>query len=153
MSLPLINFAEKAEFLPGKIEAYWFENLHLGIQKTLFHSVTLPIKPFDSGFDCDENPLSTEIRCDFINLSLVNPYELDGIDINVKSYPQIDASMYLGNAHNPCDFNKLLFEKVDQDTYKVYGDIFIDFPFENIAKSENVVFETYVKVDRKQSTR
>lgn len=153
MSLPLINFAEKAEFLPGKIEAYWFENLHVGIQKTLFHSVTLPIAPFDSGFDCDENPLSTEIRCDFIDLSLSDPYDLDGIDMTIYKYPDVDASVYVGSAHNPVLIKQLLFEKDDNDTYKVYGDIIIDFSFENRAKPEQVVFETYVKVDRNQSTR
>ncbi len=68
IDLQTITQAEK-----GKAEKYWFENEHIGLNRTLFHRVYIPLSPFNSGLDDDAQPVKTAIVMEWLNLNLSFP--------------------------------------------------------------------------------
>jgi len=137
-----INLQIKTEALTGWIESYWFENHHIGLEKTLFHRVFIPLKPFDSGLDYEEQPTETKIVFDWYKLELTDPKKMDGLDLNHNVYADAEASVYLGSAHNWCDVKKLNFEHIEDDTYKITGEVVIEFENERVAENEKFEFVT-----------
>lgn len=72
-----IELQKKTKAQNATVEAYWFENESIGLNKTLFYRITIPLEPFDSGLEYEEQPLSTEIVLDWYELKLENPDELN----------------------------------------------------------------------------
>jgi len=140
-----IDLQLKTEALPGRIESYWFVNEHIGLQKTLFHKVSIPLKPFDSGLDYEEQPLETIIEFDWYELGLDNPEKLDGIDMSHDIYNDAESSVYVGCAHNWCNVKKLLLECVNDNEYKVTGELVVEFENEGVGENEKFSFSTTAK--------
>ena len=144
-----INLQLKTEAEKGTAEKYWFENEFVGIQRTLFHRVYIPLKPFNSGLDYEEQPLETMIVMEWLNLNLPDPDNLD--NLSLKSTPEdgIEVSIYLGCAHNPCNNIAMSWKRISTNSYAVAGELLIDFEFERVAKNEFFKFETTIEFDTK----
>jgi hypothetical protein len=140
-----INLCNKASCLTGEITSYWFENNHIGLEKTLFHRITIPLTPFDSGLEYEEQPLVTSIHIDWIELNLANPSDLNGLIIDHQRYPGTECTIYAGSAHNPCDINSLIFTKTVEDLFHLSGIITIDFEHERVAANEQFTIDTLVR--------
>ncbi|MBK9453334.1 MAG: hypothetical protein IPN95_28905 [Bacteroidetes bacterium] len=144
-----INLQLKTEAEKGTAEKYWFENEFTGLQRTLFHRVYIPLKPFNSGLDYEEKPLETIIVMEWLNLNLSDPDNLD--NLSLKSTPEdgIEVSIYLGCAHNPCNIIAMNWKRISTNSYAVVGELLIDFEFERVAKNEFFKFETTIVFDTK----
>ena len=66
-----IDLQNKTKAKQATIEAYWFENPHIDLERTLFHRITIPLEAFDSGHDYVEQPTETEIVLEWYDLSLL----------------------------------------------------------------------------------
>ena len=137
-----INLQKKSKPKHGSIETYWFENKNIGLKNTLFHRVTIPLEAFDSGLEYVEQPEETELVCEWYKLDLQDPKELDGLDLSFENYPDAEASIYLGSAHNWCKIEKSSLIKMKENEYSVSGSILIEFENEGVAKNELFNFET-----------
>ena len=98
-----IGLQSKTQVKNGVIQSYWFENESIGLPKTFFHRVTLPLAEFYSGLDYDEQPTKTEIILDWYKLDLSSPSRLDGMNLSHSIYKDAEGSVYIGCAHNWCD--------------------------------------------------
>lgn len=137
-----IDLQNKTEALPARIESYWFENDTIGLENTLFHRVYIPLKPFDSGLDYEDQPIETEIALNWYKLELADPAKLDGLDLNHTIYTEAEGSVYIGNAHNWCDVKQLSLELTNSSSYKITGEVFVEFDGEGVAENELFKFET-----------
>ncbi len=142
-----IDLQSKTEAQKGKIEIYWFENEFIDLKKTLFHRMYIPLKPFYSGLARDPQPLETEIVIDWLDLKLENPTELDNFTLSSSTQNNTEVSIYLGNAHNPCDIKRLILTKIGLNTYKIECQLFVDFFYENVALNEDFYFTTELLLD------
>ena len=133
-----IDLQNKTQAENGTVEKYWFEN-------TLFHRIIIPLKPFDSGLDYEQQPLDTWLVIEFLKLDIANPNELDGLVITTDKDSDNDASVYVGSAHNPFDINKLTFNKISENIYNSEGEIEVIFEHEMIANNELFRFKTTVE--------
>lgn len=140
-----INLQNKTSALPGIIQSYWFENEHIGLAKTLFHKIEIPLQLFDSGLDYDSQPTDTVICFDWYKLELDDPSVLDGINFSHEIYSDAEASVYIGCAHNWCHVKTCLLEAVGENEYKVTADIVVEFENERVAKNESFKFSTTAK--------
>jgi hypothetical protein len=140
-----IDLFNKTSCLAGEIVCYWFENNHIGLKKTLFHRITIPLTPFDSGLEYEEQPVTTSIHIDWIELKLADPSDLDGLVMDHRRYSNIECTIYLGAAHNPCDINNLIFMKTGEDLYHLSGSISIDFEHEGVAANEEFTVDTQLR--------
>jgi hypothetical protein len=131
--------------LPGEIDSHWFENEHIGLANTLFHRITLPLAPFDSGCDYITQPEDTEVCIEWIKASLADPAQLDGLKLTSKKFPDMEASIYLGAAHNWVTIKKLLLTRTAPDTYDIQLDALIDFETEGIAKNAALKLTTQAR--------
>ncbi len=138
---PLIDLQNKAGPLTGRIEHYWFENELVGLKRTQFHRIVIPFEPFDSGLEYVHQPQSTELVVEWINLGLADPADLDGVAIAMGSSPDVEASMYLGAAHNWTDLEELRLIKVG-DHYRISCKAIVQFENESVGKNEAFIFET-----------
>ncbi|GAB1270337.1 hypothetical protein NBRC116493_35910 [Aurantivibrio infirmus] len=141
-----IGLQKKTKAKIGKVEAHWFENESIGLRKTLFHRITIPLEPFDSGLEYEEQPLLTEIVLDWYELKLENPSELDGANLSHELYPDAEASVYVGYAHNWCDVKELVFSKINDGSYEVKGYVIVEFENEGVATNEPFTFDTTIEV-------
>ena len=140
-----IDLQNKTKTLNGTLEKYWFANKNIGLTKTLFHKIIIPLKPFDSGIEYEQQPVDTSLIIEWLNLDLENPKNLNGINIKSDKTSEFDASIYIGNTHNPFDIKKLVFEKTDHNSYKIVGEIMVDFEHEMVAENEDFSFQTIVE--------
>lgn len=146
-----INLQDKTEALPGKIESYWFENPNIGLKRTQFHSIEIPLTPFESGLPYGENPVETVLVFDCFELKINDETELDGLNLSHANYPESEASVYIGDAHNWCVVEYLKVEKISDNEFKLNGEVLIEFENEMVAKNERFKFSaisTYSKRDQ-----
>ena len=144
--MDIINLSKKTKARSGKIEIYWFENKHIDLENTQFHRVTISLDPFDSGLDYVRQPEETEIVFEWYKLNLVEPEELDGLNLSTENYPEAEASIYIGNAHNWCDVKELVLRKMDSNRFEAIGSIIVDFENERVGKNEKFDFSTIVQI-------
>jgi hypothetical protein len=135
-----IRLQAKARPLEGTIEHYWFENEHVGLARTLFHRICIPFEPFDSGLDYVAQPERTELVVEWINLGLRDPADLDGVEIAMGVTPDVEASIYLGAAHNWYQLEKLTLAR-DGPRYRVRSVGIVEFAREGVANDERFAFE------------
>ncbi len=138
----IIDLQNKTQTEQGSVEKYWFENENIGLKKTLFHRIIIPLKPFNSGIEYESQPIETDLIIEWLNLNVTNPDELDGITIKTDKDSEAEASIYIGNAHNPVDIMELTLNKIDEIKYRIIGKIMIDFEHEMVAKNEIFEFKT-----------
>ncbi|MFD2915481.1 hypothetical protein ACFS29_07525 [Psychroserpens luteus] len=140
-----VDLQNKTQAEKGTVEKYWFENENIGLKKTLFHRISIPLKPFDSGIEYESQPVETIMIIEWMNLNLSNPDDLDGISIQTDKDSETEASIYVGNAHNPFDIFNLTLNKIDEINYRATGKIMVDFEHEMVAKNETFEFDTTIE--------
>lgn len=144
-----INLQSKTKAEQGRAEKYWFENEHIGLKNTLFYRVYIPLLEFNSGLDYEPQPVKTKIVMEWLDLRLSDPNNLDGLTLSSSADDQTEVSIYLGNAHNPCDINKMIWKRTVGNAYNIQCELWIDFEFEGVAKNETFKFETTIIFDLK----
>jgi hypothetical protein len=122
----------------GSMNAHIFHNPSIGLEPTLFYEIRIPLEPFDSGLEWEEQPINTAFQLDF----LIFPVK-DWRDFDEKSYDNIsesnaDASIYLGTAHNPVYIKHIYFKLVKQNQFRLDCTFLCDFEFEAVANKESV---------------
>ncbi|MEO7838751.1 MAG: hypothetical protein ABIU06_05325 [Anaerolineales bacterium] len=132
--IPVSNFKAKL----GSMNAHLFHNPSIGLEPTLFYEIRIPLEPFASGLEWEEQPVNTEFQLDF----LVFPVK-DWRELNRKSYDDIseenaDASVYLGTAHNPVQIKHIYFEHLEQNKFRIECILLCNFAFERVANKETV---------------
>lgn len=140
-----INLITKTKPEEGVIEYFWFENLKIGLQRTCFHRIIIPLKPFDSGLDYMKQPEKTEIVVDWIKLDLENQAELNNIELSSDKMKDLEASVYIGGDHNPIDVKNLKILNIAENKFSVSCDFKIDFEAEGVGENEEFKFETELK--------
>ena len=138
-----INLQQKTRPLAGRVEYYWFENENIGLERTRFHRVVIPFEPFDSGLDYVEQPESTELAVDWAELGLSDPSDLDGVDLSMEKLDGVEASIYLGHAHNWAHLKEFKLSKVDEGLH-VHCVAVIEFETEGVASNESLEFDATV---------
>ena len=142
-----INLQDKTKAKKGKVEIYWFENESIGLQKTLFHRIYIPLEPFNSGLDYESQPVDTEIVIEWMNLNLEEPTNLDGLKLPITSENETEASLYVGSAHNPCEIESLELKKISDNLYAATCKLFVEFEHEGVAENEEFKIVTQLELD------
>lgn len=140
-----IDLQHKTRARPGLSEKYWFENEKTGLKRTLFHRITIPLEPFDSGLEYEEQPVQTEIVIEWLDLRLPDPDDLDHLEISSAKYKDAEASVYVGCAHNLCEIKKISLNKLEKDIYQVAGEILVNFENEGVGQNEKFSFHTTIQ--------
>ena len=138
--MTVIGLQANARCMPGTIEHYWFENEKIGLRRTLFHRICIPFEPFDSGLDYVEQPERTELVIEWINLGLDDPAALDGVEIATGRTPDVEASIYIGAAHNWYQIEKLTLTR-EGAFYRIVSAGIVEFSREGVASDERFAFE------------
>lgn len=137
-----INLQAKTTALPGVIQCYAMQSRHVGTRDVNIHRLMIPLQLFDSGLDYEEQPVDTLLLFDYYLLKLSDPSELGGLNLSHDYYPDAEASVYLGSAHNRCEVARLELEHIQSNEFKVSGDLLIDFENEMVAENERFSFVT-----------
>jgi len=137
-----INLESKTNALPGEIESYWFENESVGLKNTLFHRITIPLSPFDSGLEYEQQPVETAIVFDWYKLNLKCPEDLDGLNLRHDTFTDAEASVYIGCSHNWCHVKSLEISLLSGGEFRIKGNLIVEFENEGVAKNEPFCFET-----------
>ena len=136
-----IDLQRKTKPKVGRITYHWFENQNIGLPLTRFHAIEIPLELFNSGIEYENQPVETSLLFEWIKLEIDDPLELDGLEINSQKLPDMEASIYLGAAHNwvnVCSL-KINFESNLQSRFN--GMVEIDFETEGVAENETFTFE------------
>lgn len=139
-----INLQDKTQVGRGSIAAYWFENPFIGLKNTLFHRIEFPLSPFDSGLEYEQQPLETQIVMEWLILDAGNGESLDNLSISSSKYRDMEASVYVGGAHNVCEVIRLHFNRKAGNDYEVEGELMIDFESEGVAQNEAFTFQSMI---------
>ncbi len=143
--MDVINLQMKTKAMPGKVDAYWYEDESANLKRTLFHRVTIPLVPFDSGMADDKQPHTTEMVFDWYNLNLGDVSDLDGLNLRHRDYEEAEGDVVIGGAHNWCDVKRLEFEKTAPGVFNVSGELIVEFESEDLGSNEVFEFETTVQ--------
>jgi hypothetical protein len=140
--IPIDRFKAK----PGLMQAHLFQNPHIGLAPTLYYDITIPLEPFDSGLEWEEQPVRTEFRLEFVQLPIKDWRDLDGKSFEIGQ-DDADGSIYLGTAHNPVGIRRIQFTHLGETTLRINCTLFCDFESEMIADSVVVELTTEVRFD------
>lgn len=143
-----INLQNKAKAKKGTAEMYWFKNEFMGIERTLFYRITIPLEAFDSGLVFEEQPVKTAIVFEFLVLNLPDPTDLDGLIVSSETHEELETSVYVGGAHNWCDVIRLTTKRKKDNTYFIEGKLAIDFEAEGVAEKEKFTFKTTIDFNK-----
>jgi hypothetical protein len=144
-----IDLQNKTKPKKGKIELYFFENKNIGLKKTLFHRIYIPLEPFNSGLEYEPQPVETEIVVEWLNLNLKEPTDLDDLNLTPTSDDETEISIYVGSGHNPCDIKRLRLKRIDVNLYEAEFELLVDFKHEGVAENEGFNFRTQLELDTK----
>lgn len=108
----------------------------MGLERTLFHRIRIPIAP-GLVYVSEE----TELVIEWINLRLADPMALDGVESAMGRTPDVEASIYLGGAHNWYEIEKLTLAR-EGTCYRIVGEGTILFSREGVGEDEQFTFET-----------
>ncbi len=144
-----IKLQSKATPKEGLVEYYWFENKKIGLENTLFHRIEIPFEPFDSGLEWVSQPESPTLTIEWLDLKLFDPKSLDKLNLSSKNYPNSEASIYIGTAHNWVTINKMEISNIENDVFLIDADISIDFESEGVASNESYSFGTRITFQEK----
>ena len=137
-----IILQQRTRALNGVIDSHWFENEKIGLLRTLFHRIVIPLEPFDSGLDYISQPESTEIYIDWVNLGISETEKPSSFNLTKDGHIDYEASIYIGAAHNPIHVEELRIEYLGEDMYTIQGKIHVDFEYERVAQNEYFQFQT-----------
>jgi hypothetical protein len=138
--IPVSNFKAKL----GSMRAHLFHNPAIGLAPTLFYDITIPLEPFDSGLEWEEQPVNTEFRLEFLVFSIKDWRGFDEKSFGDISQENSDATIYLGTAHNPVFINYINFKWLEQAKLKIDCTLLCDFEFESVAEKEIVKLSTEI---------
>ena len=110
MQMDIIDLQSKTPPDSATIQYYWFENEFIDLPKTRFHRITIPLKPFDSGLSYVEQPEETEIVIEWLKLDINDPSALSDMEISSETNEGVEASVYVGAAHNWITIEKLILK-------------------------------------------
>jgi hypothetical protein len=135
----------------GTISGFLFENRHAGVPRTLFHSIEVPLAPFDVvGVDGKKRRTKTALIFEFIELP-DRPFRgyraLVGRALEFPLNPEpgyIDASIYLCGAHNQIHVGELSFEAMRRGLLEVKITFGIDFESEGTGYANTDVLAVEV---------
>jgi hypothetical protein len=133
--MDIVNLQSKVRPLTGRIEHYWFENERIGLKKTRFHRIEIPFEPFDSGLDYVSQPESTSLVVEWLVLNIEDPSALGGVRVSAASAPSMEATIYLGSAHNWFQIAELTLS-LDGEEFVVACVGTVEFENEGVAKNE-----------------
>lgn len=142
-----INLQEKTAVGTGMIDVFWHENKSIGIQKTIFHRMNIPLKSIPSELDSESQPIDTKIIIDWLNLNLRDPLNLDRLILKSMQEDDSDISIFLGNAHNPCDLKRMAISKIGNNLYEVDCILRVDFEHEEVAANQIFKFKTQLELN------
>lgn len=142
-----INLQQKARTCVGEISNFWFENSNIGLQRTLFYKIVVPLEPFDSGLCYVQQPEETEIVIDWIVLDSPSIESIESFEIGSDSSVSYESTIYIGSAHNPIDYERLLFKRISANEFFVQGRALIDFKHERVAENEYFDFSAKLKIN------
>jgi hypothetical protein len=123
--------------------ALLFANSFIGLEPTLFYDIDIPLGPFDSGLSWEPQPLETEFRLYFLELSARDWRQLDGRSFTLSD-EQSDCSIYLGNVHNPVEVRLLEFTRSGPITFQIHAKLMCDFEEASVGKNVEVTLVTEV---------
>lgn len=104
--------------LRGKMESIIFENKNIGLQRSIFYSLSISLKPFNY----ESEPVSTSLELEWINLNTTNWRGLENKEFAFPLNPKagyIDASIYLSSEHIYVDITKIIFGKISENNIEV----------------------------------
>ena len=133
--MDIINLQAKVRPLPGRIAHYWFENERIGLKKTRFHRIEIPFEPFNSGLSYVPQPESTSLVVEWLELDVPDPGNLAGVRVSAESAPSMEATIYLGAAHNWFHISSLSLSQ-DGPIFSISCNGTVDFENEGVAKNE-----------------
>lgn len=141
-----INLQEKTTAGKGKVDVFWYKNERIGLERTIFHRIRIPLKSIASELEEGAQAIDTEIEIDWLNLNLRDPLELDRLIL--KSTPDDDSEIMvlLGKAHNPCDLKRMAITKIGDYLYEIDCTLRVDFEQEKVAANEIFKFKTQIEV-------
>lgn len=133
--------ASALQALAGAMRARIYQNQHIGIPPTLFYDIDIPLAPFDSGLDYEDQPVDTSLSMEFLHFSERDWRHLEGQAFRIGA-GELDGSIYLGLAHNPIEVNRMRFTARNGLLFDVDCDVTCCFEHEKIAKNARVQFRT-----------
>jgi hypothetical protein len=142
-----IDLQSKTRAETGDFSCYWFENESVGLPRTKFCRFEIPLEPFDSGLDYEQQPVKTEILIEWLPLDVSSTQELDGLIVSSESHPSLEGSIYLGAVHNWCDVKSLRLKRIDDGEIEVAGEVFVELQNEGVAPNETFSFATRAYCD------
>jgi hypothetical protein len=140
IKIPTDRFKPK----PGTMHAYLFENPYAGIEPRLFYDIAIPLEPFDSGLDDEEQPVETLFSLNFITFPVTDWRKFDGQSFEMAQ-GDADGSIYLGSRHNPVDINLIRFTRLDGFLFRVKCSLSCNFEFERVAENATIELRTDVE--------
>jgi hypothetical protein len=143
-----IDLQHKTKPKVGRITYHWFENPNISLPLTRFHTIEIPLKLFNSGIEYEHQPVETSLLFEWIKLEIDDPLELDRLEINSQKFPDMEASMYLGAAHNWMNVCSLKISFESNLQFRVNGIVEIDFETEGVAENETFMFSAITVMDQ-----
>ena len=134
--LPTIDLQAKAQPLNASIRYFWYDNPNIGLALTRFHQIEILLTSFSTGLPYVEEPFETSIQIGWIELDITNPADLHELTISHESHPTMEASVYLGGAHNMIKVKSLKLSRLMSSHFQVEADLDIDFQSEGVAVNE-----------------
>jgi hypothetical protein len=121
----------------GTIGGFLFENQKINVPRTLFHTIEVPIAPFDAiGARGEKRRTKTALSLEFIELP-ERPFRgyraLAHKTVEFPLNPEpgyVDASIYLNDAHNPVDVYEISFGAFKRGLLEASLTVAIDFESE-----------------------
>lgn len=145
-----VNLQENANTMHGTIGLWKFKKeSQKKVTTTLYHKIEIPLTEVKPDLSVYSDSIKTHISMDWIELGLTDPTDLDGLIIHCNrnensddAESEIEVSIYLGNAHNPCDIKIMTFKKLDLHKYEIECVLLVDFEHEDVAQNEEFQFKT-----------
>jgi hypothetical protein len=142
--------------LKGQMSCNLWENSHIGLPLTLYYSIEIPLKPFNSGHDYADQPDETTIMIEWAIFSdgqnehqERNWKNLVGRQFNLSYNDETaEGSIYIGTEH--CQFNSQInFLSLTGATFDIELKMAIDFSIEtsNLDADGFVTIKTQVDYD------
>lgn len=144
-----VSLQEKTCALESSIDYDWFENELTGLERTRFHSLHIPLKPFHWDWDGEPEFEEPELTIDRIALELDDPKALDGIEVSSDAFPEMEASVYIAHVHNPVVVESIHLSRISPDTFLVSGTVVVDF--DGTAENEEFRFQTLARLNPDRS--
>lgn len=132
----VLDLQTKAKPLLGRIKHYWFENERTGLKRTRFHRIEVQFEPFDSGLGYVEQPETTSLVVEWLAVDIEDPAHLAGVTASSDSAPDMEASIYLGSAHNWFNVSILTISQYGAD-FLVACCGTVEFENERVARNES----------------